>query len=260
MGRKSPAVDNDRRRDARIYERLAAFARAHDFPGATEHAVHRWVSAELLPESAAEPSSFGQHITAPHADAERRLLALCRYRYTDKLGRYDLIGAQLWLDAFDVSTRFLRDAVGREFPRSAHRVEPPDEVAVSYQIARQRPIINAMPGLSFDERADIVGEVAGVLERGERPSDYGRELLARAMGLRPAETAGVLALLPHVTPEAGEQVRQATDVELLSVRRGAWAYFESHSTPDRHRSGRTRARIRLGRFISAFLLDRQFRR
>jgi hypothetical protein len=259
MGRKRPAVDNDRRRDARIYELLAAFARVHDFPGTTQHSVHRWVSAGLIPESATERSPFGQHITAPHADAERQLLALCRYRYTDKLGRYDLIGAQVWLDGFDVATRFLRDAVGREFPRSEPPTEPPDEVAVSYQIARQRPIINTMPGLSFDKRADVVDELVGVLERGERPSDYGRELLARAMGLSPTETTGVLARLPRVTPEAGEQVRKASDEELLFVRRGAWAFFESHSAPDRHRNGRTRARIRLGRFVGALLLDRKLR-
>jgi hypothetical protein len=254
MSQKRPAVEADRRRDARTYRRLAAWARCHRYREVTRHTVHHWISAGLLPKARSVPMGFGQRATVQHVDTGRQLLALCRYRYTDKLGRYDLIGAQLWLDDFDVPTRFLRAAVGREFPRSVDPAEPPDEVAVSYQIARQRPIIDAMPGLSFDKRADVIGELASVLERGERPSDYGLELIARASALDTKEASRLLKALPRVTPESAVQVQMASDDDLLSARI-AWSSLVSRTTPEQHKNGRTRARIRLGLFVGTFLLD-----
>jgi len=257
MGWKRPAVDEERRRDARVYQQLAAVARAQGFPRATEHSVHRWVSAGLLPESETQPSQFGQHIKAPHVDAERQLLTLCRYRYTDKLGRYDLVGAQLWLDGFGVSTAFVRGAVGREFVRDTPRPQR-DEVAISFQIARQRPIIDAMPRLSFDERADVIDEIRSVVENGEQPSRHGLELIASASALDTKEAARLLQTLPRVTSESALQVQEASDEDLLSAR-SAFSHLISNTTPDQHKNGRTRARIRLGLFVVAFLLDAKLR-
>jgi hypothetical protein len=254
MGQKRPAVEAIRQRDARTYRRLAAWARCHGYREVTQHTVHHWISGGLLPKAQPVPTGFGQRATVQHVDTGRQLLALCRYRYKDKLGRYDLIGAQLWLDGFDLATAFVRDAVAREFVRPADTRPKADEVASSFQIARQRPIIDATPRLSYDERAEVTDEFRGALEDGEEPSPHGMQLISRAMALDVSEAKRVVAGLPRVTPESATQVELALDEDLLSART-AWAHLSAQATPDRHKNGRTRARVRLGLFVSAFLLD-----
>jgi len=258
MTRKRPAVEAQRRRDARTYRRLAAWARCHTYREVTRHTVHHWVTAGLLPSVPPIPVGFGQRATVQHVDTGRQLLALCRYRYADKLGRYDLIGAQLWLDGFDVSTTFVREAIGREFRRPATARPEPDEDAISFQIARRRPIIDAMPPLSYDERAEVVYGIRGVLEDGGGPSRHGLEVIARALELDIRDAARVLKALPRVTPESAVQVQLARDEDLSSART-AWSHLVARTTPDQHKSGRTRARVRLGLFIGAFLLDAKLR-
>jgi hypothetical protein len=237
---------------------MAAWARCHGYREVTQHTVHHWISAGLLPKAQSVPTGFGQRATVQHVDTGRQLLSLCRYRRKDKLGRYDLIGAQLWLDGFDLATAFVRDAVAREFGRPADTRPKPDAVASSFQIARQRPIIDATPRLSYDERAEVIDEVRGVLEDGEEPSRHGMKLVARASALDVSEAKRVLARLPRVTPESAAQILVALDEDLLSART-AWAHLSAQATPDEHKNGRTRARLRLGLFIAAFLIDAELR-
>lgn len=258
MVQKRPAVAANRQRDARTYRRLAAWARCHGYREVTRHTVHHWVSAGLLPKAESVPTGFGQRATVQHVDTGRQLLALGHYRYTDKLGRHDLIGAQLWLDGFDVTTTLVRDAVAREFVRPAGSRPKPDDVAISLQIARQRPIIDAMPRLSVDKRADVVDEIRRVIEDGDQPSRYGLELIANASELDSREAVRRLKTLPRATAESARQVQEAPDDDLLSAR-AAFSHLISNTSLDQHKNGRTRARLRLGLFISAFLLDREKR-
>jgi hypothetical protein len=254
MARKRPAVQ-DRPRDARVYRRLAAWARCHGYRAVTRHTVHHWVSASLLPKADSKPTGFGQRATTLHVATGQQLLALCRYRYSDGLGRYDLVGAQLWLDNFDVPDRFLRAAIVREFATPA---STPNDIALSYQVARQRPIIDAMPNLSYDDRADVVDELRGQLEEGEPPSRRGIELIARAAGLSIPETTRALRALPTVPREAAAEAALAT-MEDLAAARIAWSSLMADITPDIHKNGRTRARVRLGLFVSACSLDKHLR-
>jgi hypothetical protein len=258
MTQKRPAVEAERQRDARTYRRLAAWARCHGYRDVTQHTVHHWLSAGLLPKVPPVPTGFGQRAIVQHVDTGRQLLALCRYRYRDKLGRYDLIGAQLWLDGFEVSTSFVRDAIAREFVRPAGTRPQPDEVSSSFLIARQRPIIDAMPRLSFDERAEVIDEIRRVIEDGDQPSRHGLALIASASSVATKEAARLLKTLPRVTPESGVQAREASDEDLSSARI-AWSHLVSRTTPDQHKNGRTRARIRLGLFVGAFVLDSKMR-
>lgn len=258
MGRKRPAVSPERRRDARTYRRLAAWARCHGYRDVTRHTVHHWVTAELLPTVPPVHPGFGQRATMQHVDTGRQLLALCRYRYTDKLGRYDLIGAQLWLDGFGDSTKLVRDAVGREFVRPASTQPERDELEFSFQVARQRPIIDAMPQHSYDERAEVVEDIRRAIEDGEQPPLHGLQLIGRALALDLKDSARVLESLPRVTAESAREVQEALDEDLLAAR-SAFSFLISNTTPDQHKNGRTRARIRLGLFVVAFLLDAKLR-
>ncbi len=254
MARKRPAVDG-RSRDARLYRRLAAWARCHGYREVTRHAVHHWVSAGLLPRADSKPTGFSQRTTAIHVATGRQLLALCRYRYRDGLGRYDLVGAQLWLDYFDVPDRFLRAAIVREFPTPAGT---PDGVALSYRVARQRPIIDAMPNLSYDDRADVIDELRRQFEEKEPPSTRGIQLIARAADLTAPETMRAMRALPSVSRKAAAEAALAT-TEDLSAARLAWSVLIARTTPDSHKNGRTLARIRLGLFVSAYVLDQHLR-
>jgi hypothetical protein len=253
MGQKRPAVGPVRERDARIYHRLAAWARCQRYRRVRQHTVHHWVSAGLLPGATSIPTGYGQRTTVLHVDTGRQLVALCRYRYTDELGRYDLIGAQLWLDGFDVATRFVTEALRREFG-ATRRDHEREEIGDSYLIARQRPIIEAMPHLTYDEREEVVDEVASAIEDGEVPSTHGLETIGKAVGVTPKEAGQLVELLPGLAPDAVKVVIEASDRDLLAAR-DAFTYLSARVTPDPHRRGRTRAKVRLGLFLSAFFLD-----
>lgn len=254
MGRKRPAMAPARPREAGTYRDLTAWIRDR-YPQVTEHLIHHWVSGGLLPPASAEWWGFGQRSTVQHVDTGRQLVAICRYRFDDRLGRHDLIGAQLWLDDFAVDTDLLRAAIRREFQGGIGGTSTEEtEDALPYRVARQAPVIQALPGLSYDERADVIEEVRLAAQSRDEPTRLGVARLARASHQAPDAVRAALKAMPALPTDLPELAARASDNELRSARQ-AFAALSSQTSPDQHRNGRTRARVRLGQFLSAFWLD-----
>ncbi|MEP6638750.1 MAG: hypothetical protein ABJC39_05310 [Chloroflexota bacterium] len=272
MGQKRPAMDAGRRRDARVYRRLAALARALGWRGVTSDAVHHWVTAGLLPKATTTRAGFGGRVqTIIPTETACQLEALCRYRLDDRLGRYDLVGAQLWLDGFDTPTRHIRDPIAREFLRTTPNPGAPeplledaslgDEVLdrVPALVARQAPVKTAMAGLGYTERIELVEEIRAIALEGAEPLEYGVSQLA---GLTDEATASIrrqLALASRITRSGVASALEVTDGDLVEAR-AAFQALEGAVARDQHRSGRTRAKVRLAQFVFALMQDQEFRR
>lgn len=272
MGRKRPAMEPSRRRDSRVYRRLAAFTRALGGRGVTHHAIHHWVTAGLLPKAVTTRVGFGGRVhTDIPRETECQLLALCRYRIDDKLGRYDLVGAQLWLDGYDVPTRYVRDALAREFLNTAVEVATSgldrsderlladeDQDRLPALIARQRPIVVALPGLDFTRRSELVDELRAIAFDGAAPLQYGIDQIAALTGEDEGTVRRLIAAIPTITRASVTAAVDVVDDEMIQAR-AAFQALEARVTPDRHRSGRIRAKVRLGQFLFALMQDQVFR-
>ncbi|HYK94352.1 MAG TPA: hypothetical protein VE011_00575 [Candidatus Dormibacteraeota bacterium] len=206
----------------------------------------------LLPRAIRVPIGFGKTTTALDAGTGRQLLTLCEYRYTDGLGRKELLGAQLWLDRFAVPVRHVRDAARREFLDNRGQATS-DDVALSFLIARQRPVIDAMLGLGYDARADAVDAIVGATLEGAPPSDVAVDAFAAVTGLTRTEVRERFGELPALNRVSLTDLLDLPDAEFEAAR-DRFERFAANVTPDQHRSGRKRARVRLGWFLSAFLI------
>jgi hypothetical protein len=275
MGRKRPAIEVDRRpREAKVYRRLAALARYFGYREITRHTVHHWVTAGLLPRADSTWVAWQRRkTTIPHA-TECQLLAACLYRVDFGLGRHAFVGAQLWLDGYDVPTTYLRGALAAEFLRGSGASEKPVSVAkvrdsdfvprserendsasdrLAIHVARQWPFIEATPSLSHTQRALLADELRSIVD-GTAPSSLAVRLLADATGADRRDVRAALGKVPTVTRADVERLIAASDEDLAATRIGFQSLARAASL-DHLKPSRRSARICLGMFVSAAVLE-----
>jgi hypothetical protein len=212
------------------------------------------VKAGLLPKASVVSIGFGKRATVQATHTGRQLLSLCQYRYDDELGRHDLVGAQMWLDWFEMPTAFVRGAIHREFGSKSTRRRH-DVVSESFRVAKQRQIIDALPNLSFDDRVEVIRHLDDAVLGGHQLSPGGLDQIALAVGMETKAVRIELARLSRRITRADAARVSAADDESLSTARHAWSYLAAQTLPDQHKNGRTRARNRLGQFVGVFLLN-----
>jgi hypothetical protein len=253
-------VRGDATKDARIYRRLAAWARCHEYRRVSRYAVHDWVKHKALPGAMRTYEGFGPPKISLPADTGRQLLALCRYRYDQKIGRLNEIKANLWLDGFDVPIADVRKALhdqlanARDRPPRVHRSEDSeldDRGAVAEVIARQRPIALVLPLLKPRDREDLTEEVLGLLEDGCPLSPWAKDALRRS---GQARSPGPEAIR-RPSSEALEAAIDTSDETFLAVRQVWGNVLEPLVAAGLPRSPRARSPYRLRMFLSALFME-----
>jgi hypothetical protein len=199
----------------RIYEELAAVARARGYARVTAAAIHDWRKRDLLPR--AKGVTRRPHTLADlPKDVVERVLALCRYRYEDDVRDLRIVGLLLWLDGQAIRAESVRlglSAVGSiplrlvTMAGSRARAAYPDDADADVQAAaaavdRNRAALEEFSGRTSREELDAwagaydalmvaVGRMAAANADSEALSNF-----AQALGLDRATSESAFGAEP----------------------------------------------------------------
>lgn len=240
-----------RNRDARTYRRLAAWARCHGYPRVTRHVVRKWTIAGLLPRATRVPVGWGAPSTAQSVETGRQLLRLCHYRYSQRLGRLDVVAANLLLDGFvvdlDPVRRAMRWAHGA-FISEARRSLGPSRRNLKdrwlQRLAADPTAVAGMPRLDRLSREWLLDEAAS-MTADRAPSRFARGALLKTTGASGSLLDQLLPLMARPTKAEIERALRAPDDVLVAAAQLVATYPELMAGVEELRSPRTRTIRRL---------------
>jgi hypothetical protein len=215
--------------------------------------VRKWTIAGLLPHASRVAVGWGPPSTAQSVATGRQLLRLCRYRYEQRLGRLDVVAANLLLDGFVVDLDRARR--GMQWAKRAFAADAIRSVGDRrgmrerwlQRAALEATSVAAMPGLDRVQRALVLGEVAS-LSDGQDLSRFLHRALRRTTHANDQVLAQLRPVLSKPTKAEIDRVELAPDDQLLAAAAFVGRHPDVMSGLERIRSHRTRTIRRLVMF------------
>jgi hypothetical protein len=206
--------------DARRYNDLAIYARAHGYARVTGSAIQQWVKRGLVPRATWIPWGFQMRSPVYPVTTGNQLLAACALRFDGKVRSLDMLGLALWMDGWAVPTDTVRAGLAllasgpRRFVELS-RAQGADAWDVANMAVFERGFggKHVAAGMGRADLASGMGDLVAMLAGDIAPEDAatdGLEAIGALIGLDRAASDRSTADGPWLPTPPADALRQAT--------------------------------------------------